>query len=371
MTATRYLLYGAYGFTGRRIARRAVELGDRPVLAGRDRPRLESLAAELGLDHVVLGLDETGRLQGVLEEVPAVLNAAGPFAHTYRPMAEACISTGTHYLDITGEIEVIEGLHGMGGAAEAAGVALLPGVGFDVVPTDCAAAIAAGAVEGATRLDLAFHSTGGPSRGTARTMVEGLDAPQLERRGGRIVPVDRPGPVRIPFSDHLRNAIPVSWGDVASAYHSTGIPDVRVHMTASAGLVRWTGIVRRTRPIVRLGAVRWLLRAIVDRVAEGPSERELARGRSRVWCRARDETTGDEATVELVTPNGYTLTARSAAAAVRRLLEGRAPDDEARPRVGFLTPSLAFGASFAETLEGVERSGPVHGRGDAIGRPES
>ncbi len=352
MTAS-YLIYGAYGFTGRLIARRAVELGDRPVLAGRGARRLRRLADELGLEHVVFGLQEPERMRAALDRVSAVVHAAGPFVRTWRPMAEACVATGTHYLDITGEIEVFEALRHMGPAAAAAGVALLPGAGFDVVPTDCAAALAVARLAEPTRLDIAFHSRGAPSRGTLRTMVEHLDAPQLERREGRIVPIERPEPLRVPFTDRARDAVPISWGDVATAYHSTGVADIRTYRTASGGFARLVALVRRARPVVRTAAMRNLLGWGIDRmVAEGPDDEELAQGRSRIWCRARDERSDDEAVVELVTPNGYTFTARSAVAAVRRLLD---PVDVERSRVGFLTPSRAFGATFAESIDGVER----------------
>lgn len=351
-SAPTWLLYGAYGFTGRLITEQAVALGERPILAGRNERELAALAAETGLQHRAVPLDRAEPLRQALEGVSAVLHAAGPFTRTYRPMAEACLATGTHYLDITGEIDVLEGLSGLSGRARDAGVALLPGVGFDVVPTDCAAALAAASVHEPTHLEIAFHSTGGPSRGTARSAIEHMDAGQLERREGRVVPVRSAAPFRVPFSDRARAALPISWGDVVTAAHSTGVPNVRVYMAAPPEVVRLARLIRRARALARVPGARALLRLAVDRMVAGPDERELAEGRSRVWCRARAEGSGQTAVVELVTPNGYTLTARSAVAAVRALLS---PDDEGRPRTGFLTPSLAFGAGFAETLEGVER----------------
>ena len=135
-----FLLYGSYGYTGRLIADRALEQGLRPLLAGRDVAALAAQAAELGLEFRAFSLDDTAALDAAVRAVPVVLHAAGPFAHTAAPMAQACIRAGVHYLDITGEIAVFEAMAALDGAARASGVMLMPGAGFDVVPTDCLAA---------------------------------------------------------------------------------------------------------------------------------------------------------------------------------------------------------------------------------------
>lgn len=426
-----WLLYGAYGFTGRLIAERAVAAGERPVLAGRDARKTAALAERLGLDHAAVGLEDPEGLRRALAGVRAVVHAAGPFVHTWRAMAEACIGTGTHYLDITGEIDVLEGLHALDGEARRAGIALLPAVGFDVVPTDCAAATAAASVRDPTHLEIAFHSTGGPSRGTARSAIEHLGRPALERRDGRIQPIRAADPAakrRVPFSDRERVAVAISWGDVATAYHSTGIPNVRAYLAVGGRARRWHARAMRARPLLASRPARWVLRLAVDHVLRPPDAEELAHGRSRIRCVARNASSGEEAAVELLTPNGYTHTADAAVASVVRLLAvdgaagaggvgaagqaaaagpadaagaadaggaagaahaagtadaggaadsggaagaadaGRAADAEgaagaagiagaAGPSrgTGFLTPSLAFGADFAEGLPRVER----------------
>lgn len=341
-----WLIYGAYGFTGRLITRAAVEAGHRPVVAGRDRERLRAVAEEHGLAREAVALDDAAGLRDVLGPVEAVVHAAGPFSGTWRPMADACLATGTHYLDITGEVEVFEALRPLDARARDAGVVLLPGVGFDVVATDCLAARLAAAVPEATRLLLAFHSTGSPSRGTARSMVEALRRPPLERAGGVIRPLpEGTDTLAVPFTDRERSAIAVTWGDVSTAYHSTGIPDVRTYATAPPGAARWYRLAVRARPVLALASVQSLLKWLVERLVENP---EPGGGHSRVWGRAADDD-GSSATGELVTPGGYAFTARSAVAAVERLLSGETSD---RDR-GFLTPSLAFGPGFVDELPGV------------------
>lgn len=340
-----WLLYGAYGYTGRLIAREAVARGLTPVLAGRDRRKTEALARELDLEPRAFGLDDPVAIRRGIAGAAAVLHAAGPFIRTYRPLAEACLAAGAHYLDITGEIDVFEALAALDGRAREAGVALLPGVGFDVVPTDCAAARAASGVVAPQRLEIAFAASGGVSRGTARTMLLGITEPPRERRDGRIVPAAGPRLRRIPFSDRERLGLCGSWGDVATAFHSTGVPNVRAYLPASERQLRR---MRLARPLLALGPLRRLAAWWVGRTVDGPGERELAEGWARVWCEASGAG-GETAVTELVTPNGYALTADAAVTAVQRLLASReAP-------AGFLTPSLAFGADFVDGLRGVRR----------------
>lgn len=344
-----FLLYGAYGYTGRLVARRALERGLRPVLAGRDENALRGVAEELKLPHRAVALDDQAALDAALAEVPVVLHCAGPFAHTSRPMADACLRTGTHYLDVTGEIEVFEALAARDGEARRAGVMLLPGVGFDVVPSDCLAAHLKRRLPGAVRLALAFETVGGGlSRGTAATMAESAGRGGAVRRGGRIVTV--PPAWRSRRVDFGRGPVPVTtipWGDVATAYHSTGIPEIEVYTRMAPGArrllraSRYLGWLLGSRP-----AQGWMRRAIRARPA-GPDDEARARGESRLWGEVEDEA-GHRAVSRMRTPDGYTLTARTAVAAVERVLAG-----DAAP--GFRTPSLAWGPDFVLGIEGVTR----------------
>ncbi|MFI8186070.1 saccharopine dehydrogenase family protein [Actinacidiphila glaucinigra] len=338
-----WLLYGATGYTGRLVAQEAVARGERPVLAGRSAAALAPVAAGLGLEHRVVGLGDPAALRAALADVDAVAHCAGPFSATALPMAEACLDTGTHYLDITGEIDVLEALHAMSGRARAAGVVLLPGAGFDVVPTDCLAATVAAALPTATHLDIAFVAGGGASPGTARSALEALD----KGAGGRArvdgvirdVPLGHPR-VTASFRSGPRRVAGIAWGDVSTAYHSTGIPNVSTYT--------WLPGAPLVARVLGAGPVRRLARAGVDRFLTGPGERALQRGRSQVWARARDPH-GGEAQAALSAPNGYALTVDSVLRIVTRL-----------PRLphGTQTPSSALGADFVLELDGVRRNGP-------------
>ncbi len=344
-----WLLYGAYGYTGRLIAQVAVERGLRPVLAGRNSNRVRALAEQLNLDHRTFSLSDADNIRRGLDGMAAVLHAAGPFSQTYRPMAEACLNTGTHYLDITGEIDVFEALHRLDDRARQARIVLLPGVGFDVVPTDCAAARAAERIAHPTHLDIAFSATGSTSPGTTKTMVENFGRPGRERRDGKIVEVPVGSITRqIPFTDRERHAVCIPWGDVSAAWYSTGAPNIRVYLAVRPSRVRRLSRISRAGRLFAARPVQHLLKWYVKQTVKGPNAQELSHGNARVWCQARNEE--DElSTVELTTPNGYALTADSAVSAVQALLA----DGYAGPAAGTLTPSRAFGHSFVDTLHGV------------------
>lgn len=343
-----FLLYGAYGYTGELVAREAVERGHRPLLAGRNAERLEALGRELDLPWRAVALDDGAALRDALEEVDAVLHCAGPFVHTWRPMAEACLETRRHYLDITGEVLVLLALLELGREAEAAGVTLLPGVGFDVVPSDCLALHLAGRLPGAARLTLAFSGDGRPSYGTASSTVEHLHRGGLVRRGGGLERVPLASTVRqVDFGDGPEPAVSIPWGDLVTAWVSTSIPDIEVYMAAPEATIRRLRRLRPLLPLTRLGPVKALLRHRIGRLPRGPSAEELASGEARLWGRVEDGE-GNRAEARLRGPHPYRWTAITAVAAMESLLAGWAP-------TGFTTPAAAFGADFVLDGPGVER----------------
>src|SRR5689334_20440575 len=140
MVMKNFLIYGSYGYTGQLIVEYAVKNGLRPVLAGRNEKQLRLQAGKYNLECHAFSLDETSKLDSALCEVDAVLHCAGPFVHTFRQMAEACLRTKRHYVDISGEIPGFETLAALNDQAKEAGIMFLPGGGFDVVRSDCLAA---------------------------------------------------------------------------------------------------------------------------------------------------------------------------------------------------------------------------------------
>jgi short subunit dehydrogenase-like uncharacterized protein len=342
------MIYGANGYTGKIAAQQAARDGLRPILAGRNREQIENLGHELDLETRVFSLDEETTIDHNLGGVSAVLHCAGPFSRTAKPMAEACIRNRVHYLDITGEIGVFESLARRSEHANKAGVMLLPGVGFDVVPTDCLAAYLKQRLPSATRLTLAIRNIGGVSRGTTLTAFEGMHLGGAVRHNGKIIQVPSAWRTRhIDFGRGEVKCVTIPWGDVSTAFHSTGIPNIQVYAAFPQSMQnmmlasRYLGGVLALRPVQN-----YLKRQIVKRIT-GPSTQERERGLSLVWGQVEDDT-GNRVTARMKTPEGYALTVATSLEAVRRVLEGNV-------QPGFQTPSRAFGADFIMQFSGVTR----------------
>ena len=335
-----WLIYGANGYTGELIAREAARRGLKPILAGRSAAAIEPLARELSLPSRIFDLDAPD-----LSGVSLVLHCAGPFIHTSEPMVRACLAAGAHYLDITGEIGVFETIFRLDAEAKKRGVTLLPGVGFDVVPTDCLAMMLAARVDGATELSLAFHSHGGGmSPGTLKTSIEGAAKGGWVRRDGKLVRVPMLFDVReIPFQRGNRLAATIPWGDLSTAFRSTGIPNIRVYNAMSPRTIKRLRRIGPLIPLLRFRAVKKLAQAWAGR-RKGPSELERATSRIYLWGRAARE--GKEITMTMSVPEGYTFTVHSALAAVQRVLSDP-------PRPGAFTPAQLLGKDFVRSIPGV------------------
>lgn len=344
-----FLIYGSYGYTGDLIAREAVRRGQRPILAGRDAQRLAAQAVELGCQHFAFTLDDTAALERALQNVAVVLHCAGPFKHTAQAMAGACLRNGVHYLDITGEIAVFEALAARDAEARAAGVMLLPGAGFDVVPSDCLAAHLHRRLPTATHLTLGIRGLGGGvSRGTATTAVESLGTATMVRRAGELVAVPT-GSLkrRIDFGRGAKGCVAIGWGDVSTAYHSTGIPNVAVYFYFPANMVRAMSASRYAAWLLKSRPVQSLLKAGIRCAPAGPSAEQREAGSSLLWGEVVDDR-GQRCVSRLRTPESYALTALTALSAAEKVLAGQA-------KPGFQTPSLAFGPDFILEFAGVQR----------------
>lgn len=348
-----WILYGANGYTGALIAEQAAAEELRPLLAGRDGAAIAALGRRLRLDHRAFDLRDVDALAREIDGAPLVLHAAGPFSATSAPMLAACLKAGAHYVDITGEIAVFEACRARDAEARARGVLVLPGVGFDVVATDCLARMLAAALPDATKLDMAFQAPLAVGPGTIKTILEHLGAGVQVRRGGRIETVQIGALGRtLTFDGKPWEVSAISWGDVATAYHSTGIPDITVSMALVPAQRRWMAMVTRLSPLLRRTLVIRALQAIVTRTQKGPGEAVRKRGHVNVWAQV---TAADGRTVEgrLRTPEAYKTTVMTTLACVGRVLGGEAP-------AGYHTPSTAFGADLIRGLPGFALAiGPV------------
>jgi short subunit dehydrogenase-like uncharacterized protein len=340
-----FMLYGAYGYTGELIARLAVERGLRPLLAGRDAARLGALGQALNLPFLPLALDDPAGLDRALQQTRLVLHCAGPFAQTSPPMVAACLRNGVHYLDITGEISVFEDLAGQDAQARQAGVMLLPGIGFDVVPSDCLAAHLKQRLPDASHLRLGILGLSQASRGTTRTALQRLDQPAVARIDGQITPIESGRRRSFDFGRGPKEALAIGWGDVSTAYYSTGIPNIETYMVLPGNMKTLMKFSRRLGPLLNSRPVQALLhKAVATLLPPGPSAEQRRRGFAILVGEASNPA-GEQVTARLLTPEAYALTAETALLAAQKLLH-------ATPPGGFHTPSMAFGADFILKIPG-------------------
>lgn len=347
---TNFMIYGANGYTGELTARNAVKQGLHPILAGRNKAAVEEVAGRLDLEARSFSLDDPAAIDVGLKDVDAVLHMAGPFTETFRQMAEACLRTKTHYLDITGEPDVYLGLQKLDAQAKEAGVMFLPGIGFDVVPTDCLALHLKNRLPSATHLALAFRMYGPAdlSHGTTNTFINHLDRTSLIRQNGELVSVPHLSKSwQIDFGRGEEEIYRMVWGDLITAYHSTGIPNIENYFAISNLGISLLKMSKFFRPLMGAGFVKNFLKKQATVGPAGPSDEEIEKSNTVVWGEAKDAA-GNTVVSRLNAPEAYYLTAITSLLAAKRVLSGDAP-------VGYQTPATAYGADFILEVEGVER----------------
>ena len=342
-----FLIYGANGYTGELIAREAVRRGLKPILSGRSQNKVEPLAKELNLTCRTFSLEDRKSLEYTLKEVDFVIHCAGPFSLTSNRMVEACLRTGKHYTDITGEISVFEQMVKHDEAAKKAGIMIMPGIGFDVVPSDCLARYLKNQLPSATNLTLAFYGLGKISHGTQATMTMNVGSGGAVRRNGEIVRVPAAYKTReIDFGEQTKTAVTIPWGDVSTAFYSTGIPNIEVYTVVPEAnlkmlkLSRYLGWLLKTRIVQN-----YLQKQIPE---GGPNAEERAKGKTYLWGEASNDE-GNQVEARLTCPEGYTTTALTALKIAEKIADGNF-------RAGFQTPAKCYGADLILEIEGAKRS---------------
>ena len=344
--AETFLIYGANGYTGELITRFAVERGLNPILAGRNAIAVEELAKKHHLEYRVFSLDETGRLDAALQEVDMVLHCAGPFSITSRPMVEACLRNKKHYTDITGEISVFETCAAFDKKALEAGIMVMPGVGFDVVPSDCLALHLKNRLPSATHLSLAFYGMGRLSHGTLSTMTMNVGKGGAIRKDGKITGVPAAWKTReIDFGEAKKMGVTIPWGDVSTAFYSTGIPNIEVFTVVPPSNLKMMKTARYLGWLLATGPVQHFLQRKIP--AGGPSDVERQKGKTLLWGEASD-LNGNRVESRLQCQEGYTLTAIAALNIAEKILAGNFTP-------GFQTPARAYGAELVMEIDGVSR----------------
>ena len=345
-----FFIYGAYGYTGRLITEYAVKQGLNPIIGGRDAKKTEALAKQYALDFVVLNANDPDKWDITLAKVSLVLNCAGPFALTVKDIVPKCIEHGVHYLDITGEIEVFEFIESLNDQAITNKSVLMPGVGFDVVPSDCLAGQLYHKLPTATHLELAFQGTSGVSRGTALSMARRFHNGGTIRENGKLKTVPLASEDKlIHFGEKDRLCVSIAWGDVFTAYHSTKIENIKVYTGVNEKTLNSLRTYRKFKKLADTQLVQWGFQKIIRSKIDGPSAIKRATCITHLWGKVTDDTTNQSIVAELTTPESYHLTALTAIESTIRVLKGKCSP-------GYQTPVTAFGKDFILSFDKVKLS---------------
>jgi short subunit dehydrogenase-like uncharacterized protein len=343
---TKILVYGVLGYTGNLFLERALDRS-LPIVLGAREAELRGTAQRLGLDHRVFEICDTQSIAACLSDIRAVVNLASISYSVNRFLIDACIQTGTHYVDLAAECSDMIQVLTHHDAALARGVMLMPGAGFNVIMTDIAGVIASESLAEPTRLCLGFATFGRPSRGTIRSLLRLATEPGYTRRAGELVAA-RSALQRRTFRAEGKDYSLISnasMGDVITSFRSTGIRDI-----AAFSYYPWI-----LAQFMR-GRLNWL-RVFLNRYARwffalGPSDGELESQHTYAWAQV-ENARGGSASVVITGPHAYIFTVKAI---------GRIIDQLVRNNVnpGFTPPSF-FGRPLIEGIDGVRITVAVDG----------
>ena len=314
-----WMIYGANGYTGRLIAAEAAKRGQKPILAGRNEQQIIELAEKLELPFQIFDLDQPYKIKTELEKVGLVLNCAGPFIRTSKALRTACLNSGTHYLDITGEMNILQESYDCHEQAVEQGVVIISGVGFDVVPTDVIAKKLKDQLPSATHLEMAFAGDSGVSPGTAKTMLLEMSELGKIRKDNQLVQVPLAYQCKtFSFSDMDRFCMSIPWGDLVTAYENTKIPNITIYTAVAK---------KQAKTMKRMNHIAWIFKSkllqrflawMIEKKVAGPDQQCRDAGFIKLYGRAWNE---DEAVeIKMDAPEGYTYTVLASLMFVESLL---------------------------------------------------
>lgn len=339
-----WLLYGCTGYTGERLARHCTRVGLTPILAGRNEAKVSALANELGLAYRIGDLHNAEQTQQMLDGCHLVFNAAGPFTSTCLPILEACLKQKVHCLSLVGEIPMLETLQRYDQAAKDANICIGVGLGFDVMPTDCLASVLKHALPDATHLSIAMKGSNAMTAGSTKEFIEQIgEQPFWVRREGKLVE----GAINtqsFDFGDGRELAVSIAWGDISSAYYSTGIRNIDVYTASSRGDVFAIKALSALKPLIRINAVQSLLNRIIDATVSGPSQQELENVQSTIIGEVTNAA-GKTIRGKVTTASAYKMTVLGATYAIEQVLTNAPPS-------GYQTPAMLLGERSIECVDG-------------------
>lgn len=344
------VLYGSYGYTGELIAQECKQRNLTVLLAGRNESKLKQQASKYNFPYQVADVPDHKSLVTILQRASLLIHCAGPFQFTAHQLVKACLEAGTHYTDISGEFEVFESLAQLHEEAKIKQLVIMPGVGFDVVPSDCLALHLKNRLPSATHLQLAFTmGKGGLSRGTSKTMIEGMGNGSCIRENGKLTSIALGEKVmNVDFGSFQRSTLCIPWGDISTAWRSTGIKNIEVYSGVSSSAIRGAKLSNYLGWLLRNRWVKNYLHKQVDKKPAGPSEQRRNEGRSYLWGKVWDAS-GKECVTRLETINGYSLTAKTAVLIAQKIVAFSI-------KAGYSTPAQYFGADLILEIDTTTRT---------------
>lgn len=341
------LVYGATGYTGKLVVQEFIKKGIRPTLAGRNANKVKELANLHKLNDLVFDLLDEANIVNQIQSFKVVLHLAGPFSETAAPMVRACILAGVHYVDITGELAIMQWVNEQSPAASSKGIMLLCGAGFDLVPTDCVANRLKSELPDASHLEIAFHMEGGSiSHGTMMTLANNLGATSYSMINGSLMPkpLGHKGK-KIQFREgETRFCMTIPWGDLFSAHISTGIMNIETFTSVSRFVYALLKFQFLLNPILRSSWFKKLFKTYITQNITGPTPSQNIHGKSFVTGCIQN-ISGNKISHCLQTNESYLLTAQTSVLIISKILAGDL-------KMGYQTPATAYGQDLILEIEG-------------------
>lgn len=343
MSAKTVMIYGASGFTAHLILERIKDVDLNVVLGGRSQEKMMQLSRKHEYPTRIFSLEDENEVAKNLDGIDLVVNCAGPFIFTAEPLAIGALRCGCDYFDINGEVDVFYKLFKFRHVAEARQVSLLPGLGFDIAPSDCLAARLAKDINHPASLLLVIWPKGTrPTHGTLKSaFFRSQRKFNLKGQESGLEGVPKISKfIDLEIKGEIVKCIRAPLADLLTSRVSTGIKDIRTYLVLSQELGSAARIAHYFTPLGKIGFIKnRILRAIESRPS-GPSKKQQQSGSALIYAEVKDE---DDQSLRAImhTPEPYVYTSQLIINGIREWQRNGL-------KGGFLTPSQAFGAGFAE-----------------------
>lgn len=346
MENNNWIIYGATGYTANLIIKKAIQMGLPPVLAGRDRSKISSVAKKYGLKYKVFEINDINVIQANIENSNLILNASSNYKLTAQPFINACLASGCHYLDLCGEISVLKKIFEYNELAKYGNITIIPNSGYHSIVTDCFAGYVANLIENPIELNYYLLDASIPSLGTLKSSLDAFLG------GGFVLKYNnfeniKMGSIKTRV-EHKNKALTLYASPMAELYLShisTSIPNINVYLKIPllySLLLDYFGdyILKLLQSEKRTAILN-----LIDKFVKGPSEAINKKLKSMIGVNVKN-LKGDSLTMWLEAPEAYDFTATLSVEAVKLALSGLPS--------GVLTPIQAYGCNFLSKFNDIK-----------------